>query len=641
MPSAWRSLRLLAFLLLLPTSAFAQRELHWDALDVEAHLNADGRLQVVETQTMVFTGDWNGGERTFNIRPRQALTFEGMSRWNGTAWQQMTEDSSLDDVNDYAFTDTRTLRWRSRRTSDPGFERTSIRYALRYTLTGILQQDGERYVVNHDFAFPDRVGSIANVQVHLTLDPVWQPLNPLRDVYTASALSPGRSFVVTVPLRYVGAGGAPDLAWQRPAGIKIGVFALLGLALAAAGLMFAQENAAGRFAPLAQEQVDASWLREHILKYPAELVSAAWDDSIGRAEVVALLARLTTEGKLTSRVTDDGMTLHLVGSKIKLKGYEKTLIDKLFYGGRTTTSTEDIKSHYKAKGFDPVSVIKTELQAAVKTTFPFAAAPYRFRALTAILFLAGLLLLLIDCLFGSLNGLAVFLLVFGSLLLTGLASLPGLAFRKRMDWGYQQAALCLIPAAVIAGGTAAFLWLYPGTGRIDLSNLGVAGIVALALGAAATAINALRSRQQCEGIAFRKTLAAGRHYFITELQKAQPSLRDEWYPWLLAFELDKQMDDWSVARAAVPGMADDGFRRSRDSTVSSSSSSSPSDSSSSWTGFGGGRSGGAGAGASWAAAASGFSASVAAPSSSSSDSGSSGGGSSSGGSSGGGGGGGW
>src|SRR5262249_50941943 len=48
-----------------PRAQAAQRELHWDALDVEAHLDADGVLDVIERHTMVFTGDWNGGERVF------------------------------------------------------------------------------------------------------------------------------------------------------------------------------------------------------------------------------------------------------------------------------------------------------------------------------------------------------------------------------------------------------------------------------------------------------------------------------------------------------------------------------------------------------------------------------------------------
>ncbi len=75
-----RVLRVATLLLCLPLNAFAQRELHWALLSVTARLDADGFLHVAETHTMVFTGDWNGGERIFNIRPGQKLSFDGISR---------------------------------------------------------------------------------------------------------------------------------------------------------------------------------------------------------------------------------------------------------------------------------------------------------------------------------------------------------------------------------------------------------------------------------------------------------------------------------------------------------------------------------------------------------------------------------
>ena len=65
--AAWCIVLVLCF----SRAAVAQRELHWDRLDVEARLDAAGSLHVTETHAMVFTGDWNGGERKFNIRPQQ------------------------------------------------------------------------------------------------------------------------------------------------------------------------------------------------------------------------------------------------------------------------------------------------------------------------------------------------------------------------------------------------------------------------------------------------------------------------------------------------------------------------------------------------------------------------------------------
>jgi hypothetical protein len=129
---------------------------------------------------------------------------------------------------------------------------------------------------------------------------------------------------------------------------------------------------------------------------------------------------------------------------------------------------------------------------------------------------------------------------------------------------------------------------------------------------------------------FRRSLAAAREFFTTELRAERPRLRDEWLPYLIAFGLAKHMDRWF---RAFGGTATRAVAPSTGSFGDSGGRSGPS-----WTGFGGGGGfSGGGASASWAAAASSMAAGVSAPSSG----GSSGGGGGGGGSSGGGGGGGW
>src|SRR5262245_18934605 len=307
MKGCWmRALWLTLLVLGLPTSLLAQRELHWDALQVTAHLDSRGILQVAETHTMVFTGDWNGGERSFNIRPRQRLIFTGIYREKGGGWQPLTENSSLNRVDDYAWTDSKTLRWRSRLPTDRPFARTPLRYQLRYNLTGILLNDGHRYLLDHDFALPDRAGSIGRFELRLTLDPAWQPAEPIRDVYTASNLRPGASFVLKLPLRFSGAGTPVVRDLSRPRDIQLGVFATFGATLLMCGLFCVREQSVGRVDSLTDEvQVTESWLDEHILTRPAEIVGAAWDDRVGRPEVVALLARLTHDRKLESEASRD------------------------------------------------------------------------------------------------------------------------------------------------------------------------------------------------------------------------------------------------------------------------------------------------------------------------------------------------
>jgi uncharacterized membrane protein YgcG len=614
-------------LLCLPAAAFAQRELHWDALFVTAHLNAGGALSVVEDQTVVFTGDWNGGERTFDIRPPQKLSFEGMSRWDG-GWRPMRQASGLRNIDDFAFIDRRTLRWRSRLPSDPSFDHTPRRYQLRYTLSRILLRDGETYTLDHDFAFPKRDGVINRYELRLTFDPVWHRGAEVREVYAADGLAPGRGFVLTIPLRYAGSGTPDAYDGSRPNEVKIAVLVIAALMLVSIVWFFASEHAKGRFARVRIDGIDEGWLREHVFKYPAELVSAAWDDNIGRAEVVTLLARLTAEEKLQSQASGGDMTLRLLVPRDELKAYERLLIDKLFFGGRTTTSTAEVKSHYKSSGFNPVDVIKPSIAKHRKESMPFADAPRRYGYETIALLLAAFTLLVPGCVSGDFLIPIFFVLFVGAALVAGLASIPGMVFRRHMEWGSVAALLCLIAPCVVAAAVAAFLWYRVGTGEVALSTMTIAGVTALGIASSLAGVNALRSRQQREGVAFRKQLTRARLFFKSELGKPAPALRDGWFPWVLAFNLGKRMDDWS-ARHAGDGVS---------TIFSSSSSSSSHSSSSSWTGFGGGHSGGAGASATWAAAAGGLAAGVSAPSSSSSGGGGGGGG---GGSSGGGGGGGW
>jgi hypothetical protein len=621
----------LALFTVLPGSAFAQRELRWSSLDVAAHLDASGTLHVVEAQTLVFTGDWNGGERTFHVRPRQQLTFQGISRVGEGGLQGLSEDSFLDDVDEYGWSDGQTLRWRSRLASDPPFNATPIRYELRYSLSGIVLKDGDEYRIDHDFAFPDRPGPIEQFELHLTLDPAWQPLSEVRPLYSAGPLPPGSSFVLDVPLRYAGPGAPAVLDLTRPPQVVRGVQIILVATLLTVLWFFVREQRLGRFAPLARP-VDEPWLREHVLKYPAEAVAAAWDETVGPAEVVSLIARMVHDGKLGSTVgkgkgKDASMTLRLQVDRSALEGHERTLVDKLFFNGRTETSTNLVRKHYRTKGFNPSQEIERELKAAVDGMLPAGRSPRRFGAVRAIVLAFGLGVILMKWSQGYPGAFAV---TAAMLLVTGLGWFAGHRFRAYLEWGPRQAVLCLIPTLALAVGVALYLWFRAVAD--ELQPMTVVGLVAVALACISSSVDALKSRRHREALAFRKTLTARRAFFLEELRKERPALRDEWYPWLLAFELGKQVDEWSTHGA--PGEA-----KSRGGVIGSSSS--PSAPATQWTGFSGGRSGGAGGGASWQAAASGMAASVSPPSSSGSGGSSGSSGSSSGGSSGGGGGGGW
>jgi uncharacterized membrane protein YgcG len=625
--------------LVLSASASAQRQLHWDALEVAAHLNTDGTLRVAETHTMVFTGDWNGGERVFNIRPRQGVSVRGVSREVGGEWRALTEDSSLDDVDEYAMSDGSTLRWRSRRPDDPPFAGSRIRYRIDYELSGIVFKDDESYRIEHDFAFPDREGSIDRFELALTFEPAWQPLQEVQPLYTAGPLAPGRSFVLAVPMRYVGEGSPAAIDLARSREIVFAVGAVIAVAIIGIAALFVREQRRGRFAPLVAN-VDEAWVREHILKHPAEVVAAAWDENVGTAEVVALLARMEADGQLESIVGksksagDASMTLRLKADRSSLNDYERALINKLFFGSRFETSTAGVRAHYKKTGFSPAEEIRPGLEAAVNTLLDPTPARTRFSPVSIGLFVTGLALIFYRWFQGHPGG---FALILPMIAVTGIGWVTGLKFRSYMHWGRREAWLCLIPVLLIALATVWYLWVRAGGGHIVLAPLTASGIVAVALACILSCLNAMKSRRTPSAVAFRKTLTAGREYFIRQLNSATPALRDKWYPWLLGLELSKQVDAWTTRAVSETG------QRSQTVSRSSSASSSRGASSASFSGFTGGRSGGAGASASWHAAASSMAATVAPPSSSGSGSGSGGSRSSGGGGgrSGGGGGGGW
>ena len=624
-------------LLCVSAVAEAQRVLTWDSVKVSAHLDADGTLLVEEEQAMNFTGDWNGGERVFNIRPRQRLEFIDIARQAEGGWYVLHEDRDLDSLDDYAFTDRYTLRWRSRMPSDVPFAHRVMHYRLRYRLSGILQKEDDRFVLSHDFLFPDRNGAIDRFELNLALDPVWRPEGEVRETYSAENIEPGRGFVVTVPLRYSGDVAPTVLDTSRPAEIVQATALLLGFSGLAIALFFVRERHFGRFAPV-PTGVDEAWLREHIFSQPAEVVAAAWDDEIGAAEVVALIARLESEGKLSSDVRAGEMTLRLDGDRDKLVGYERTLVDKLFFDNRTTTTPVAIKSHYKKQGFNPADAIRKGLAARVdevlgpRHTTMFVG--FSVFALASV----GLGMFFLDWRAGRGGTFTTPLIGVIALIMIVVAWNKGAYFQMHTNWGVTRAWRALLPSLVVVASVTAYLWYYVGPGETEMSLLFARGLAALAAAILLATLAAGRSRRSRDAIAFRKKLAAGREFLIDELDKPEPALRDEWMPWLLAFGLAKHVENWTAA-AETPARSSTSHSRIGSSAGWSGASSSGS---SAWTGFSGGRSGGGGASGSWAAAAGDFAASVA-PAGSSSSGGRSGGGSSSSSSSssGGGGGGGW
>lgn len=127
---------------------------------------------------------------------------------------------------------------------------------LEYDLSGILLKRDDGYLLDHDFAFPDRPGAIDRFELHLTFDPAWQPVSDVRPVYTAFGLAPGQRFVLTIPLRYTGAGAPITCEGLSVQTIQIAVAIVLGVTALLIGAFFIRETRYGRFVPVTTEGID-------------------------------------------------------------------------------------------------------------------------------------------------------------------------------------------------------------------------------------------------------------------------------------------------------------------------------------------------------------------------------------------------
>lgn len=617
----------------------AQRSLYWRDVQVDATLAANGTLRVKETQTIVFTGAWNGGERRFDLRSRQRLAFAGMQRLDSTGRAHDMREGTLAVVDGFDFADARTLRWRSRLPSDPPFSATPITYVLEYSYSNVLVPDGDNWVLDHDFGFADRTGVIENFAVRLELEPGWQPTSPFTGTWRATNLPPGEGFVVRVPLRFTGSEGLE--VYRGAPLVERGLLAVVALLILGSlgRRLYTRERDTGRLYPLpSASSVDEKWLEEYVFSHLPEVIGAAWDNNTSASEVAAVLARLVSEGRMRSEVKSGGMFddpvlhLELLIDRDRFQGYERRLVDALFGSTERTTDTDRIRKRYKKSGFDPADRIRKPIRDLVRSLVP-GGDPSRPPALPSVLaFLGAVVILALAVWREPEDAAAVSMVVPLTMVCYIIAVVAASRWRNRVHNVGASALFFLTPMAV-ALWPLLFVVL---TGVTLASTLTLAGLALFYVALANSVLNQARSRESLERIAFRRRLATAREFFVDELRRDQPRLKDAWFPYLIAFGLGKHMDKWFEAfgaeHAGTVGHA--GYS-------SGSSGGGTGGSGGGWTGFGGGGGfSGGGASASWAAAAGSMAAGVSAPSSSSGG-GSGGGGGGGGGSSGGGGGGGW
>jgi Predicted membrane protein (DUF2207) len=644
MPLLKRLLSALFLLLALP-AAGQERTLFWQRIDVNAHLDARGTLHVRERQTFVFSGPWNGGERNFRVGLNQELDLEGIYRVGSDGREIPLVEGGIDQVDHYEWADSDTLRWRSRLESDPPFDRTVIPYVIAYSVAKVLTEEDGVYRLSHDFSLPDVQWLIETLSVDLDLDPAWQPLDEVPRHFERQNLQPGSGAIVRARLKHTGATGAmavePGVRVPPPS-LSRGLFAATLVVMAALYVRFRQaESRRGRFEPLPETPWDEAWLRENVFDLKPEEVGALWDQAVGPPEVAAVLARMVAEKKMASEVrpgmkllgwqlTPGVLHLRLTMPRNALAGYERELVDKLFFGG-DDTDTDRVKRHYRSTGFNPATVIEKPLRALLSSHGQLGQVPPPSRRPSQFLALAVLVLFGVNALADPVST----ALLLGFVLFAVLwPAVPGLiaayVWRKRTAHLDAASLTFLIPGLLVWGICAVAALLRDQNGFAQ-GLFGSLALAVLPLVVWNILLNNARSRESDETIRKRRLLTGARSLLRKELESANPRLKDAWLPYLLAFGLGTNVDRWF--RSFGGPSSGRGFSGAGTMGTGGSSSSGGSIGGG-WSG-GGGSFGGAGATGAWAVAAAGLASGVSAPSSSSSGGG--GGGSSSGG----GGGGGW
>lgn len=636
---------------------FTQRSLDWDRLEVEARLDADGVLHVRETHHMVFDGEWNGGERLFNLGVGR-LSFRTLSRQGAGGTVHPLIRGDLDEIDRWNFTEPGVLRWRSRLPTDPPFDDDTLVYVLEYRLLEILRPrggsdfGGREYRFDHDFAFTDRAGDIRNFRLTFDLDPVWAASPPVESPASVERIRPGSGYLVVTTLTHAEDRDLAGVHYPPPRWMS---WVALPLLLLVSAVLFAQfvrgTISLGRWTPVERPDWGPDEVASKLEPWRAEELGFLWDQKVGPPEVAATIARMVADGRLESEV-EEKRTLGLFKRQVlalrrnldrtEYPGYEGKLVRKLFYRNRRNVDTDQLRKHYRKtkSGLDLVGLIDDDIEKAVEKKIDIEDLRSRPPARrTVLLLLAAAICLLVDFvlrvdrLVGSNSLDAGLFMVLG--FVTVVLYLPTLGFasavQKRIDGVRARGTLLLLFPLLSAALLLFVLWRLAAA-SLEMTLFGGVGTGLWIAGLFSSVLHMATSRLSRDGVALRREIARLRVWCVHELAQREPQLRDEWFAVLLAFGLERNVDGWFESFGGTSSTV--GRDIYRPSTTTSAVGSGGG---SSWTG-GGGAFGGAGATAAWAGAAAAMGAGVASSSSSSSGGGSSGGG---GGSSGGGGGGGW
>lgn len=516
------------------------KSLYWRAVDVQANLDADGLMHVIETQTFVFDGDWNGGERRFVVHPGQRLQLEGVELIEDSRSIPLTR-GGLHVVNHFELTNTAVLRWRSRLPSDPPFSQKALTYRIRYTLSGVLRGQDGHFRLNHDFAFPDRTDVIEQFTSRFVLDPNWAGM-PSPHVQEQGNLGSGQGAIVLAELTHRGSSQPRFvIALTSPIGIHASLGMLVLGACLVIGYFLWQENRYGRFARVASPKtIDSAWLESNVFAYRPEVVSAialGWGSNV----VATILASLVQKRQVASRVEKrwfrrPKLSLRLLVDAETLPKEYSTLINKLFFDGNRSTDTDALLRRYAGKGLNLTGTVDALIGRELNKLPDWSKTPRKLNwKLNGALLIGSLVAMVATALAGSRDGLDLLLSQVPAGLLTlylGVRAAESQAWE--IDWMTLRILMIITITAPLLGISTTIL-LDASAKTLHVSVL--ATMVAWNLAVLKANLDSMRINQSARKIQIRKNMCAARQYFRAQLGSSAPQLKAKWLPYVVALGL--------------------------------------------------------------------------------------------------------
>lgn len=155
------------------SSIASQRQLVYEHIDVEMVLNKDTSIDVVETQRVRLSGDWNGLYRYYSLYGCDEIEIIDVSE-NDTAYKK----GNVSRKGGYIVEQEKgklNVKWRSRNVADPPYSNTTTTFKIRYRIKGAIGQYRKRDVLYWKPLMRDCEYRIEEASVTLVLPEAIEP----------------------------------------------------------------------------------------------------------------------------------------------------------------------------------------------------------------------------------------------------------------------------------------------------------------------------------------------------------------------------------------------------------------------------------------------------------------------------------